>query len=62
MTAAISRDVRALNDALRDALARIIAARDYMGDGDNRLADAVLHDLEIDLAGSLDLQDEKRAA
>ncbi len=48
-----------LLDTLRDALARVVAARDCMEDGASREAEMILHSLEIDLAGTVARAEEE---
>lgn len=51
-----------LYEALRDALARITAAREAIGDGDSYYACEILFDLEVDLAGIIERREERWAA
>ncbi len=44
----------------RDTLARVVRAREALADGDIDFAEAILEELEIDLAGAIE-QDEAEA-
>lgn len=44
-----------LLEMLRDALARVVSARDLLDEGDNWTAEQVLYELEVDLAGAIDI-------
>lgn len=46
----------------RDGLARIVTAKEALEDGAIDYAWAVLHELELDLAGELKRRPERRAA
>lgn len=50
-----------LLEVIRDALARIVAARSELESGDNTTADMILYDLEHELVGLLE-RIERRAA
>jgi hypothetical protein len=52
---------QSLHEILRDALCRIVAARDLMEEADYRLAELVLYELECDLAGIVAYLDEMAA-
>ena len=47
---------------VRDALARIVRAREALADGDSYYLEAILEDLEHDLAGWLAANDLRVAA
>jgi hypothetical protein len=51
-----------LLEVIRDAYCRVMTARDWMEEGDNRGAESLLHDLEHDLAGVVEAEDEMRRA
>ena len=51
-----------LDDLLRDALGRVVSARELMEEGDDRLAELVLYELECDLAGIVAYLDEHELA